>query len=150
MTLGQLCAALWDSRSRPGCDIAWIRTRVSVVSQLALRCSTLGHCLTVQHICEWMHQWDELAIQCELWRGRDMMIHHFCKNPALSCTGGHESTYQAKHLCSPQLLWVLRRCPRWGLISSVFNSGYRISKFKLLCRCHLNESPVFCKHISRL
>ena len=34
-TLGQLCAALWDY------DTAWIRTRVSVVTPLALRYSAL-------------------------------------------------------------------------------------------------------------
>jgi hypothetical protein len=42
MTLGQLCAALWDSQSRtvviqPGIE------PVSVVTRLALRCSALDH-----------------------------------------------------------------------------------------------------------
>ena len=30
----------------PGCDTAWIRTRVSVVTPLALRYSALDHCAT--------------------------------------------------------------------------------------------------------
>jgi hypothetical protein len=40
-TLGQLCATLWDSQLWPGCDTAWNRTRVSVVTPISLRCSAL-------------------------------------------------------------------------------------------------------------
>jgi hypothetical protein len=56
-TLGQMRTALWDSQSRwhcgtPNCDTAWIRTRVSVVMPLALRCSTLDRCATREPITE--------------------------------------------------------------------------------------------------
>ena len=38
-TLGQLCAALWDSQSRAGCDTAWSRTRVcSDASSTEMQC----------------------------------------------------------------------------------------------------------------
>ena len=70
--LGQLCTALWDSKSRPvvlqpgiepgsvvtplalrcsvldRCDTAWNGTRVFVVMPLALRCSVLDHCTTLE------------------------------------------------------------------------------------------------------
>uniref|UniRef100_A0A8C7LDH9 Protein odr-4 homolog n=1 Tax=Oncorhynchus kisutch TaxID=8019 RepID=A0A8C7LDH9_ONCKI len=42
--LGQLCPALWDLWA--SCDTAWIQTRVSVVTPLALRCSALDRCTT--------------------------------------------------------------------------------------------------------
>ena len=57
MTLGQLCNALWDSRSRPVVIQPGIEPG-SVVTPLALRCSAYDRCATlesfnihIQHLC---------------------------------------------------------------------------------------------------
>jgi hypothetical protein len=44
-TLGQLCTSLWDSQSRPVAILPGIEPG-SVVTPLALRCSTLDRCTT--------------------------------------------------------------------------------------------------------
>ena len=45
MTLGQLCAALWDSQSQPGVIQPGFEPG-TVVTPLALRCSVLDRCAT--------------------------------------------------------------------------------------------------------
>jgi hypothetical protein len=48
-TLGQLCAALWDSQSRP--DVIQLGFEpVTLVTPLALRCSDLDCCATQETI----------------------------------------------------------------------------------------------------
>jgi hypothetical protein len=49
-TLGQLCAALWDSQSHPGVIQPAIEPG-SVVTPQALRCSTLDRCATQELMC---------------------------------------------------------------------------------------------------
>ena len=46
-TLGQLCAALWDSQSRPDVTQPGFKPG-TVVMHLALRCSALDHCATLE------------------------------------------------------------------------------------------------------
>ena len=55
--LGQFCAALWDSQSRPDVIQPGSEPR-TVVTPLALRCSALDHCAVQLHYWEhldWLH-----------------------------------------------------------------------------------------------